>query len=99
LKPKCDEVLSRSAFKLCFQNQVAPLHLGVHGAAGHHHGKAVQVDPMKPVLKPPGIKRLKLEYDKLVSDFAFNFNLRRYIMDALDDAIQSVKVGRCRLTL
>jgi hypothetical protein len=33
---------------------------------------------MKPVLKPPGIKRLKLEYNKLVSNFAFNFNLRHH---------------------
>jgi hypothetical protein len=25
------------------------------------HGKAVQVDPVKPKLKPPGTKRLKLQ--------------------------------------
>ena len=41
-------------------------------------GRAVQVDPMKPKLRPPGTKRLKLEYDGLPSDFAFKFNLRRY---------------------
>ena len=41
-------------------------------------GRAVQVDPMKSVLKPPGIKRLKLLYDKLFSNVAFKFNLRRY---------------------
>ena len=28
--------------------------------------------------KPPGIKRLKLYYDKVVSSFALKFNLRRY---------------------
>ena len=33
---------------------------------------------MKPMLKAPGIKRLKLNYDKLLSSFAFNFNLRPY---------------------
>jgi serine/threonine protein kinase len=33
---------------------------------------------MKPMLKAPGTKRLKLEYNKLLSSFAFNFNLRRY---------------------
>jgi len=33
---------------------------------------------MKPTLKAPGTKRLKLEHDKLLSNFAFNFNLRRY---------------------
>jgi len=41
-------------------------------------GGAVQVDPMKPTLKPPGSKRLKPEHDKLLSNFAFNFNLGRY---------------------
>ena len=42
-------------------------------------GKAVQVDPtMKPKLKPPGTKRLKLKCDVLPSNFAFKFNLRRY---------------------
>jgi hypothetical protein len=29
-------------------------------------------------LKAPGIKRLKLKYDKPLSNFAFKFNLRRY---------------------
>jgi len=33
---------------------------------------------LTPVLKAPGTKRLKLKYDKLLSSFAFNFNLRRY---------------------
>jgi hypothetical protein len=40
----------------------------------------VQVDPIKPTLKAPGIKGLRLEYDILLSSFAFNFNLRRYTM-------------------
>jgi hypothetical protein len=38
----------------------------------------VQVDPIKPTLKPPGTKRLKLEFDVLLSNFAFKLNLRRY---------------------
>jgi hypothetical protein len=33
---------------------------------------------MEPKLKPPGTKRFKLEYDGLLSNFAFRFNLRRY---------------------
>ena len=35
---------------------------------------------MKPMLKAPATtgKRLKLEYDNLLSRFAFKFNLRRY---------------------
>ena len=36
---------------------------------------------MKPTLKVPESKRLKLKCDKLRSSFAFNFNLRRYITD------------------
>jgi len=37
----------------------------------------VQVDPIKPTLKLLAYKRLKLEDEKLLSNFAFNFNLRR----------------------
>jgi hypothetical protein len=33
---------------------------------------------MMPALKAPGSKRLKLEHEKLLSKFAFIFNLRRY---------------------
>ena len=39
----------------------------------------MQVDPIKPTLKAPGTKRLKLLYDKLLSTSAFNFNFRCYI--------------------
>jgi hypothetical protein len=38
----------------------------------------VQFDPIKPKLKPPGTKRLKLKCDVLLSTSAFKFNLRRY---------------------
>jgi hypothetical protein len=38
----------------------------------------VQVDPIKPTLKPAGTKRLKLECDVLLSTSAFKFDLRRY---------------------
>jgi hypothetical protein len=43
-----------------------------------HLGRVVQVDPIKPALKAPGIKRLNLKYEQLHSNFAFKFNLRRY---------------------
>jgi len=33
---------------------------------------------MKPTMRAPGTKLVKLEYDKLISNFAFKFNLRRY---------------------
>ena len=40
-------------------------------------GRAVQVDAIKPKLKAPEIKLLKLKYDKPLSKIAFKFNLRR----------------------
>ena len=39
---------------------------------------AVQAEPVKPVLKAPGTKCLKPQYENLLSNFAFNFNLRCY---------------------
>jgi len=41
-------------------------------------GKAVRVLPIKPRLKAPGTKRLKMKHDRLLSNLAFNFNWRRY---------------------
>jgi hypothetical protein len=41
-------------------------------------GRAVQVDTIKPKLKPPGTKRLKPKCDILLSTSAFKFSLRRY---------------------
>jgi hypothetical protein len=38
----------------------------------------VLVDPMEPTLKAPGSKRLKLERKKMLSNFVFDSNLRRY---------------------
>jgi len=53
-------------------------------------GRALQVDPVKPMLKPPGTKRLSLKYDILLSSRAFIMYLRRYNE-------QYYEVGRCRL--
>ena len=61
----------------------------VEGGVCHHsrrhqpatqaeHRRAVQIDPIKPTLKAPGTKRLKLNYDEPLSNFAFKFNLRRH---------------------
>jgi len=44
-------------------------------------GRAVQVDPMTPKLKPPGTKRLRLKCDIPLSTSAFKLNLRRYSME------------------
>ena len=48
----------------------------------------MQVDPIKPTLKPPGTKRLKLQYDGPLSNSAFTFSLRRYteVTDAAREA-------------
>ena len=59
---------------------------------------------MKFMLKAPETKRLKVRHDGLLSNFAFNFNLRRYITGAATVTIEpfftalSVKVRRCMLT-
>ena len=55
-------------------------------------------------MKPPGTKRLKLKYDEPPSNFAFKFNLRRYIKDKwkrpdVQVLVVSPKVRRCRLNL
>ncbi len=51
-----------------------------HAYAMFELGKAVQVDPVKPKLKLPGTKRLKLKCHVLRSTSAFRFNLRRYTL-------------------
>jgi hypothetical protein len=39
---------------------------------------AVQVYPIKPMLKAPGTERLKLNHEERLPNFAFKPNLRRY---------------------
>jgi len=58
--------------------------------------RQTRVESMKPMLKAPGAKRLKLRYDELLSSFAFIFNLRRYTMAMMMDLADEV-AGRCRL--
>jgi hypothetical protein len=41
----------------------------------------VQIDPIKHTLTPPETKRLILKCGEALSDFAFNFNLRRYTVE------------------
>jgi len=72
-----------------------------------HRGRAAQVDPIKPTLKAPGTKRLKLKCDDPLLSFGFNFNLRHCIVEqeptlfsgSVHDNIAAGKVGRCRLTV
>jgi len=47
----------------------------------------VQVDPIKPKLKAPGIKRLKLKCGDLRLNYAFKFNLRCYMVDMPEHSI------------
>jgi hypothetical protein len=65
---------------------------------GVAQGMAVQLDPIKPKLKALGTKHSKLQYDELLSNVAFNFNVRRYIK-ACTISMDVHEVGRCRLTL
>ena len=60
----------------------------------------MQVEPIKPVLTAPDY--ILLRCDGPLSNFAFNFNVRRYTegvrdLDQLHRRIN--KVGLCRLTL
>ena len=59
----------------------------------------MQVDPLKPTLKAPGTKHLKLKYDKRLLSFAFKFNLRRYSQAQERELMKQYEVGRRRLTL
>ena len=53
------------------------------------------VDPVKPMLKPPGTKRLKLKCDVLLSSFAFKINLRRSIKAHLPSAAAGTQILMC----
>ena len=66
----------------------------------------MQVDPIKPKLKLPGIKRSKLKFEGPVSNLAFKFKLRRYNeasaaapVAALVPALTKPGGGRWGLTL
>ena len=56
----------------------------------------MQVDPIKPTLKPPGTKRLQLQYHDPPSNSAFKFSLRRYSLVARKKAALR-KVNRMEL--
>ena len=43
----------------------------------------MQVDPIKPTLKAPGTKRLKVKCERQLSSFAFNFSFRRYSQERI----------------
>jgi hypothetical protein len=74
-------------------------------AAANKVGRCRLIDPIKPVLKPPGTKHLKLKCGMLPSTSAFEFSLRRFNKGweeaeavASDSAVLDAEVGRRRLT-
>jgi hypothetical protein len=58
----------------------------------------VQVDPIKPTLKAPGIKLLKLKYDKPLSNVAFKFTLRLYIEVTVVPESSTVYMGQASIS-
>ena len=54
----------------------------------------MQVEPIKPKLKQPITKRLKLTCDVLLPTSAFNFNVRRYIWELQDQNRKQLQVIR-----
>ena len=87
LKLKHDELLSIFAFNLDLRRYTVAGR-GQHAQPRHARvrlrvapGRPVHVDPMKLMLKAPGTKRLRVKYDKLLSRFAFKFNLCRYNLE------------------
>jgi len=90
LKLNCDEQVSSFAFNFNLRR-----YNGGERPVRHHRrrvgwhpqpncrrralGRAVQVAPIRPTLKAPRTKRLKLKCDILLSTAAFKSNLRRYI--------------------
>jgi len=90
LKLTYDKLLSTFAF-----NSNLRRYRMVRRPRAAQHGEAVHVEPINPVLKAPGTKRLKLEHDELLSSVAFSFNLRCYRMEKM----RKILVGRCRLIL
>ena len=45
---------------------------------------------MKPKLKPPGTRRLKLKHEELLSNFGFKFNLRSYIPETMPRLLKTI---------
>jgi len=80
----------------CFQLLVSDPTCADTPGADLRCGKAVQVDPMKPTLKPLGnlrTTRLILGYDEPPSDFAFKFNLRHYTATKLKESREWFEAG------
>jgi len=99
LKLEYDTLLSSFAININCAGPIAGERRAVPGG----RGRAVRVEPMTPKLKAPGIMFFKLKYDEPLSNFAFEFNLRRYDVLVASEATRltdaAAKVDRCRLTV
>jgi hypothetical protein len=71
LKPRYDGPLSSCAFNSNLRRYVTAYPTIIY----LRDGRAVQVGPIKPRLKAPGHKRLKLRYDKTGFEFCFQVEL------------------------
>jgi len=94
LKLNCDEPLSNFAFSVNLRRYTPGVcpgclrHFRLHfsaslfgfpfGACVSALGGAVQVNPIYSPLKAPETKRLKLQYDELLSSCPLKSNFRRY---------------------
>ena len=89
LNLKYDEPPSKIAFKINLRRYCEGPEPRAGGLlrVGDLPGWAVQIDPIKPMLKPPGTKRLKLNCDVLLSTFAFKLYLRRYIQAGIQPVL------------
>ena len=96
-----DTVICRSSSISIIISCHCALDGGVRAPRRVRHGRPVQVYPIKPTLRAPETKCLKLRYGELLSSFAFKFNLRCYGMGMVRCHFHCWPrwVGRSRLTL
>jgi hypothetical protein len=84
-------------FNLAFKFNLRRCSVAVpHHVVHRRRGRVVQVESVNPASKASGINCLKLDYHKLLSNFAFKFNLRLYDVVAcapVDLVTRGVKAG------
>jgi len=87
LKLKYDEPLSNFAVKFMLRRYSEVLQKGgKHMPGVPPKVRRCRLTVSNPALKAPMVQLLKLEYDGTISNFAFNFNSRRYTKPALQVA-------------
>jgi len=108
LKLKFEEPLSDFALNFKLRRYIEEEQFKHRAGVKRAHAEAakvgaVQLDPIRPVSKPPGTMRLKQKHGSLLSSFAFKSNLRHYTKERTEIqaefAVERDEVRRCRLTL